>query len=92
MVKILFTCPKLSTSGNFTSAMRIRAHLQTFGHHVDVCSIADSLLLSPSSIHSYSIIFTIHAYKSTGLLKVISEDTKLVLLFGGTDLNENMNL
>lgn len=88
-MNVLVVCPTGSATGNFSTASRIAGHVAACGQNTHLVSLEEALaLLSGESGVMYQLIIVLHALRSANLCGQIPSHCKLIVVFGGTDLNE----
>ncbi|XP_040203308.1 glycosyltransferase 1 domain-containing protein 1 isoform X3 [Rana temporaria] len=91
-MRILFLAPLRAHTGNSTTALRIKSHLEAAGHE---CDLRDaSTLESPLEVarlisqKKFDAGLVIHLYKAGKLL--LGNGIPFGAVFGGTDINEDV--
>lgn len=91
-MRILFLAPLRAHTGNSTTALRIKSHLEAAGHE---CDLRDaSSLESPLEVAKlisqkrFDAGLVIHLYKAGKLL--LGNGIPFGAVFGGTDINEDV--
>ena len=77
----------LFRSGNYSTSSRIADHVEACGHHPKLLSPVEAKEMMRAST-TYQLVIAIHAYRSACLIGSLPHHCRLVLIFGGTDLNE----
>ncbi|XP_067938960.1 glycosyltransferase 1 domain-containing protein 1-like [Watersipora subatra] len=91
MPTVILLCPDARRAGgNSTTLARLSGHLSSLGLEVTAGDVQDSCqLFRDYGLLTSLFVVTIHAYKSACILEGLPSNAKLMLIFGGTDLNEN---
>ncbi|CAI9594006.1 unnamed protein product, partial [Staurois parvus] len=91
-MRILFLAPLRAHTGNSTTALRIKSHLEAAGHECDLrdaagleCPLEVAKLISQKKFDAGLII---HLYKAGKLL--LGNGIPFGAVFGGTDINEDV--
>ncbi|XP_047238206.1 glycosyltransferase 1 domain-containing protein 1 isoform X7 [Girardinichthys multiradiatus] len=92
-MKLLFLACLSPKTGNYTTAERIRSHIESAGHTCELRDVAD--FLSPSDVAHlvsqnppFQGALAIHLFKAGRLLLDIQ--LPFGVIFGGTDINEDV--
>lgn len=87
MKDILLLTPTTITSGNHSTLSRIQEHLQSFGYtNTQLMCIEDGVKHLKDG-EKFDLVLVIHALKCRSVVEYLSAEMKLLLIFGGTDLN-----